>query len=367
MKKFIPVYQPNLSGNEKKYVLDCLNSSWISSKGSYISKFEKEFAKFHQVKHATSVSNGTVALHIALLSLGVGAGDEVIVPTFTYVASVNAISYVGAKPVFVDSLSDSWQMNYTDIEKNISKKTKAILVVHLYGQPCEMNEIIKIAKKHKLYVVEDCAEAIGSEYNGRKVGVFGDISTFSFFGNKTITTGEGGMVVTNNSKLIDKARHYKGQGLVNNREYWHDVVGYNYRMTNICAAIGLAQLEQVEDTINKKLKVAKYYKDLIDKQSLPIEIHNQQPNTVHTYWMFSILTKAKKDRDPLREALKKAGVETRPLFYPVHTMPMYMSKSEHPVAKNLSKRGMNLPSYPSLKKSDIEYITKTIAKYYAAK
>ena len=227
MPEYIPVYQPFLNGNEKKYVNECLDTSWISSKGEFVSEFESQFAKYIGSNYAVSVCNGTVAIHLALLALGIGPGDEVIVPSLTYIASVNAITYTGAVPVFVDSLQDTWQMNPEDILKKITTKTRAIMVVHLYGHPCEMDEICSIAKKYDIYIIEDCAEAIGSKYKGQMVGSFGDIAAFSFFGNKTITTGEGGMVVTNDQTLHDRASHFKGQGLAKYREYWHDVIGYN--------------------------------------------------------------------------------------------------------------------------------------------
>ena len=225
--------------------MDCLDSSWISSKGKYINLFEENLANYVGVKHAASVSNGTVALHLALLALGISAGDEVIVPTLTYIASVNAIVYTGATPVFVDSLSDSWQVDPADIRRKITNRTKAILCVHLYGHPCDMDSLLPIARENDLFVVEDCAESLGSLYKGKHTGSFGDIATFSFYGNKTITTGEGGMVVTNDETLYDRCMHFKGQGLAKHRQYWHDVIGYNYRMTNICAAIGLAQIERI--------------------------------------------------------------------------------------------------------------------------
>ena len=257
----ISVYQPSLTGNEKKYVNDCLDTSWISSKGKYNDLFAERFAKYIGVNYATTVSNGTLALHLALMALGIGEGDEVIVPTFTYIASVNAVKYTRANVVFVDSLEDSWQIDPKDIERHITIRTKAIIVVHLYGHPCDMDSIMAIADKHRLFVIEDCAEAIGSEYKGQKVGSFGDIAAFSFFGNKTITCGEGGMVLTNDKTLFERAIHLKGQGLAAHREYWHDIIGYNYRMTNIAAAIGMAQLEQVDAFIDRKIEIAEYYKD----------------------------------------------------------------------------------------------------------
>ena len=358
-----PVYQPSLNGNEKKYVNECLDSTWISSKGKFIFEFETNFAKFVEVSHAASVCNGTVALHVALIALGVGKDDEVIVPTLTYIASVNAIAYTGAKPVFVDSLPDTWQIDIEDVKKKITSKTKAIMAVHLYGHPCKMDKLVKIAKENNLFLIEDCAEAIGTKYKGKHVGTFGDISTFSFFGNKTITCGEGGMVVTNDETLHDRLIRYKGQGLAKDREYWHDVVGYNYRMTNIQAAIGLAQLEQVETFLTKKKQIANWYKERLN--GLPVEFHKECGDVNHSYWMCSILTDKAEIRDELRKFLKEEGIETRPLFYPVHTMPMYSKDFEkHPTAEHIGWRGLNLPSYPALEKSDVDYICKTIRNFY---
>lgn len=359
----IPVYQPSLSGKEKEYVMDCLDSTWISSKGKYIQKFEEQFAAKIDVKHATTVSNGTVAIHLALLALGIGAEDEVIVPTLTYIASVNAISYTGAKPVFVDSLRNTWQIDPEDVRKKITSKTRAIMVVHLYGHPCDMDPIMELAREHNLFVIEDAAEAFGSRYKGKPVGGIGHIATFSFFGNKTITTGEGGMVVTNDQTLFDRAVHFKGQGLAAHRQYWHDVIGYNYRMTNICAAIGLAQLEQADQFIASKRQIAEWYKTGL--ADLPVEVHGQHGDIFHSYWMVSVLAKDAAQRDALRKHLADAGIETRPLFYPVHTMPMYSTKFQrHPVAEDLGWRGINLPSWPNLSETQVLYITETIVKFF---
>jgi perosamine synthetase len=358
----IPVYQPSLVGNEKKYVDECLDSSWISSKGKFIASFESKFAEYTGSRYATSVSNGTVALHLALLALGIGDGDEVIVPTLTYIASVNAIAYTGAKPVFVDSVAETWQMDPSDVEKKITNKTRAIMAVHLYGHPCEMDKLCQIAKKHGLFLIEDCAEAFGSKYNGTHVGTFGDIATYSFFGNKTITTGEGGMVVTNDETLFDRATHFKGQGLAKHRQYWHDVIGYNYRMTNICAAIGLAQLEQAEKFIVRKREIASLYKKYLD---CPVELHKENQNVFHSFWMCSILVPDASMRDKLRDVLAEQGIETRPLFYPVHTMPMYSTKFQrHPIAEDLGWRGINLPSWPELKDESIEEISFIINNFF---
>lgn len=361
-----PVYQPSLTGNEKKYVNECLDSTWISSKGKFLGEFEEKFAKFIGTDYATSVCNGTVAVHLALLALGIGEGDEVIVPTFTYIASANPVLVVNAKPVFVDSLEDTWQMSPKDIEAKITEKTKAIIVVHLYGHPCDMDEIMRIAKEHDLYVIEDCAEAIGTKYKGQTVGSFGDIGCFSFFGNKTMTCGEGGMVVTSDATLADRLRRYKNQGNAKYREYWNDILGFNYRMTNIQAAIGLAQLEQVEHFINKKRQIANWYMEKL--KDLPLEFNKEGENMFHTYWMVSCLVEKAGMRDKLREYLKINGIETRPTFYPIHTMPVYVHEfSKHKVAENIALRGMNLPSYPALEHDDVIEICSVIRKFFEEK
>lgn len=359
----IPVYQPSLDGNEKKYVNECLDSSWISSRGEFISKFENQFSNFIGVKHATAVSNGTVALHLALVTLGIGQGDEVIVPSFTYIASVSTISITGAVPVFVDSIEDTWQIDPKDVKRKITPKTKAIMAVHLYGHPCEMDELVKIAKDHNLFLIEDCAEAFGSTYKDKHVGTFGDLSTFSFYGNKTITTGEGGMVVTNDETLYDRAYHLKMHGLAKYREYWHDTIGFNYRMTNICAAIGLAQLEKAHEKITKKRQIANWYNEAL--KNLPVKPHGEYGKVFHSYWMYSILVGSPQIREEIRTYLKNEGIETRPTFFPVHTMPMFSQKFQKlPVAEYLGWHGINMPSYPELKKDQIQFIADTISKFF---
>jgi perosamine synthetase len=360
-----PVYQPSLKGNEKKYVDDCLDSTWISSKGKYIKLFEDSFSKFTDIKNSVAVSNGTVALHLALLALGIGDEDEVIVPTFTYIASVNAIKYVNAKPVFVDSDPQTWQIDSLKIREKITKKTKAIIAVHIYGHPCDMKQIKKIAEEFKLYIIEDCAEAIGSYYDNKHAGSFSDISTFSFFGNKTITTGEGGMVCTNNKHLEEMVIRLKGQGLATGKEYFHDIVGYNYRMTNICAAIGIAQLERITEILLEKDRIIAEYRQAL--KNVPVNIHQEVGNVKHSYWMFTILVASEKEKTELRAYLAENGIETRPAFHPVHTMPMYIDGNTYPVAEDLGKRGINLPSYPDLSNNDIRFITSKISAFYNGK
>ncbi|QWE28994.1 DegT/DnrJ/EryC1/StrS family aminotransferase [Polynucleobacter sp. AM-7D1] len=350
----IPVYSPMIGDNESKYVNECLRTGWISSKGSFVAQFEEDFSSFLGVKKSTSVSNGTVALHLALKVLGIGPGDEVIVPTLTYIASINAISYVGATPIFVDSENDTWNIDPSLISEKISNKTKAILLVHLYGAPCNMKPIIKICQDKNLYLIEDAAEAFGTRQDGKYVGSFGDIATFSFFGNKTITTGEGGMVVSNHIPLIDRAAFLKNQAVSLDREYWHEEIGFNYRMTNICAAIGVAQLEMANKIIEKKIEIASWYR--AELKGYPIEFQKERNGDQHSYWMVSILARSQSECNVIRSYLKESGVETRPVFNLATSMPVFRSDELFPVAKKISSCGINLPSFPALTSEQVKYI-----------
>lgn len=362
----IPVYSPYLGGNEKKYVNECLDTTWISSRGRFVNEFEAQFGAFIGVPHATAVCNGTIALHLALMALGITQGDEVIVPTFTYIASVNSIVYTGAKPVFAESLASTWQVDPSDIERRITPRTKAIMVVHLYGIPCDMDAIMKIAQKHRLFVVEDCAEAFGSTYKGRFAGSFGDIAGFSFFGNKTITTGEGGMVVSSNPKLIETCFHLKTQGVDPNREYWHDVIGYNYRMTNICAAIGLAQLEQAERILDMKRHQARRYESGL--QGLPLTTARHDQSISPSNWMVTFMARSTEERNELRSFLASKNIETRPTFAPAHTMSMYGGGTEKfPIAEELGGKGFNLPSFPQLRDDELTFIIDSIREFYLSR
>ena len=365
-KKIIPIYQPFFDDNLKSNVLDCIDSGWISSKGKYIKEFEDDFSSFLNIKYSTSVSNGTTALHLALKALEIDNGDEVIVPTFTYIASVNAISYVGALPVFVDSDFQSWNIDPAKIEEKISIKTKAIMVVHIYGNPCDMNTIMRIARKYNLYVIEDVAEAFGSKYMNKSLGSFGDVSTFSFFGNKTITTGEGGMVSSNSKKLIDKINLLKNQAVSNSIEYWHTEIGFNYRMTNIAAAIGVAQLKSADYILQKKKQIFQWYFEQL--RELPLNFQYISKESQSSYWMISLILDNEEDRNAVRQLLLENGIETRPFFYPAHSMKMYSESgrfvNEFPVSNALSSRGMNLPSFPELSFEEVLYISKIINSYY---
>jgi len=366
MKKFIPVAAPSLVGNEKKYVLDCLESTWISSIGKYVDRFEEAFAEFCGVKYAISCSNGTVALHLALLALGVGPGDEVIVPTLTFVATANAVTYCGARPVFVDSEPETWNLNPELLEEKITPRTKGIIAVHLYGHPVDMDPVLDIAQGHGLFVLEDAAEAHGAEYKGKRVGSIGNIATFSFYGNKIITTGEGGMVVTNDEELARKVRQLKGQGMDPERRYWFPIVGYNYRMTNIQAAIGLAQLEKANWHIERRREVASwYYERLKGVQGLTLPVEKEWAKNV--YWMFSIVLddNLSLSRDEVMAALEAQGIQTRPFFYPMHTLPPYQGmggKDQFPVADRLAARGINLPTWAGLQEEDVDFVCKTLTE-----
>ena len=362
MKQFIPVYQPNLSGNELKYVTECVTTNWISSQGKYVRKLEEEFADFCGVKHGIAVANGTVSLHLALLLADIGPGDEVIVPTLTFVAPANAVRYTGATPVFVDSCAKNWSMDPTLIEENITSRTRAIIPVHLYGHPVDMEPILRLAEKYDLYVVEDAAEAHGAEYKGRRVGSLGDIGSFSFYGNKIITTGEGGMLTTDDDQLAEKARFLRDHAMSKDKRYWHSMVGYNYRMTNLQAAVGVAQLEYINDIIHSKIQVAKWY-DKNLKHSSAIVRPPQANWAKNVYWLYSILVTddSPLNRDELIMALRERNIDARPFFYPMHQLPAHQeAKGSYPIADELSRQGLNLPSYPTLEYEQVQYICQTI-------
>lgn len=358
--KYIPVSEPTLLGNEEKYVLDCLRSNWISSLGKYTQNFEKAFASFCGVKHAIAVVNGTAALHVALLALGVEEGDEIIVPTLTYVATANAVTYCGARPVFADCESDTWNLDVNQVESLITQRTKGIIAVHLFGHPVDMDPLLEIAKKHRLFVLEDAAEAHGAVYKGRKVGTMGDAATFSFYGNKIITTGEGGMVTSNSDVLAERIRLLKGQGVDPQRQYWHPVIGYNYRMTNIQAAIGLAQLERIQELIKRhRYNACLYSKSLKELPSLVLPIEKEWAS--HVYWAYGILLKNfYQSRNQVMEYLAKRGIETRPFFYPVHLMPPYHRKISLPIAETISAQGIILPSSANLSNDSIHQVCQEL-------
>ncbi|MFA6924576.1 MAG: aminotransferase class I/II-fold pyridoxal phosphate-dependent enzyme [Bacteroidales bacterium] len=356
----IPIASPLLNGNELKYLTDAFLSTWISSAGKYIDLFENEFSKFCECKYGIAVSNGTVALHLALLALGIGKGDEVIVPDLTFAATINAILHCNATPVIVDIEKDSWCIDPLEIEKAITPKTKAIIPVHIYGQPCDMNSIMKIAKNHKLFVIEDCAEAHGARYNDKKVGSYGDIGCFSFFGNKVITTGEGGMCVTNSQELAEKIRILKDHGMSKTKKYWHDVIGYNYRMTNLQASIGLAQLERVNFILEYRKKIENDYIRLLSEIDFIEFQKNNLPKREKITWIVSVLIKSG-NRDTLLQRLMEKGIDARPFFYPLSSMDIYKKfVFSNKICKEIASSGINFPTNSSVNKKIIEKIKEII-------
>jgi perosamine synthetase len=350
----IPIAKPNLKGNELKYVEECIKTEWISSAGNFVEKFENEFSKLCECKFGVSCSNGTTALHLALLALKIKKGDEVIIPNYTFAATANAVLYCGGKPIFIDVDKETWCIDPKSIEKKITTKTKAIIVVHIYGHPCDMDSIMKIAKENNLYVIEDCAEAHGAEYKGKRVGSIGDIGCFSCYGNKIITTGEGGMCTTNNKKFADNMQTLKNHGMKKGKRYWHEIIGYNYRLTNIQAAIGVAQLERINEFIEKRRHIAQLYnKELKDVNGITLPPEMSWAKNV--YWMYCVLINDEYplNRDELIIKLREKGIDTRRFFYPLNDMEPYKTKEEFYVSKELSERGISLPTFFDLKDEEI--------------
>ena len=368
--KFLPLAIPDLSGNEEKYLNSCLKSSWISSKGIFIDRFEKKFAEFTDTKYAISTSNGTTALHLVLSALGCGPGDEVIVPDLTFVATANAVTYTGAKPVLADVERDSWSINIGEIRRKITGRTRGIIAVHLYGNPADMAELLAIAGEYNLWVIEDAAEAHGAgiKIAGRwqKVGSIGIAGIFSFYGNKIITCGEGGMVTTDNRDLAEKMKILRDHGQDPGKRYYHPVVGYNYRLTNMQAAIGLAQLERINHFLKAKEKIAARYRQKL-KRVAGLKFQEQNPGKKSVCWLFSMTVEApyKLTRDRLMDVLVKNGIECRPFFHPLHTMPPYHEKKAYKEAEFLAGHGINLPSFVTITDSQIERVTEII-KHYAS-
>lgn len=353
----IPVYIPSLGGNEAKYVADAVQSGWISSLGTYVDRFEQAIKTVTGAKHAIAVCNGSVALHLALHCLDVGPGDEVIVPTFTYIASINAIALAGAKPVFVDVQPEDWLIDPVSAQRAITAKTKAIMPVDLYSAVSDP-AIISLARSHGLAVVQDCAEVFGTTVDGRHAGMEADVATFSFFGNKTVTTGEGGAVISNDDALAARMRKVKGQGQSATRRYWHDEIGFNYRMTNIAAAIGVAQVERLDEILTRKREIARHYRGVLGNYGVSFQ---DIPDTVNSSeWLVSALVPQGVDRDAVMAHMAASGVDTRPVFYCAHHMPMYATEQSLPVAEDISRRGISLPSYPGLTDEDVLKVAEAL-------
>lgn len=357
----LPVAQPSLGEKELSYVTDCIVSNWISSTGKYVGQFEEIFAQFCGSRHAVSTCNGTTALHLALVALGIKEGDEVIVPSLTFIATANAVMYTGARPVFVDSEDRTWNLDPQMVERAVTPRTKAIIAVHLYGHPTDMDPILAVARKHNLAVIEDAAEAHGAEYKGKRVGSIGHVGIFSFYGNKIITTGEGGMITTDDAVLAARMRLLRDHGMSPERRYWHPVLGYNYRMTNIQAAIGVAQVERIDAILKAKLDIAGRYSQQL--AGVPgIVLPPQAAWAKNVYWLYSVLVEKEfgMGRDQLMRELNALRIDTRPFFPPVHRQPVYDSGQPLPVCEELSAKGLSLPSSSGLQDHEIDRVCRAI-------
>lgn len=358
----LPISSPMLKGNEFKYLMDAYLSSWISSSGEYIQKFEDNFSQLTDSKFGVATSNGTTAIHLALEALGIGEGDEVIVPDLTFAATINTVLHANAKPVIVDIESSSWCICPKEIEKAITPKTKAIIVVHVYGMVADMDSICSIAKKHNLKIIEDCAEAHGAKYKGKVVGSIGDVGCFSFFANKIITTGEGGMCVTNSKELNDNMRVLRDHGMDKERRYWHNVVGYNYRMTNLQAAIGVAQLEKVKDILSFRSNLEEKYKIALAQFS-SIKFQNEIAEREKVVWLVCALI-TESNRDNIITELKKEGIDCRPFFYPLSSMPVYKpyASLSYENSEELSRIGINFPTNKDVSDDNLKTIKNTLSR-----
>lgn len=366
----IPLAQPWLGKKERQLVNQCVKDGWVSSSGKFVAEFEKLFADYCGVKYGVATANGTTALHLALAALDIGSGDEVIVPTLSFIASANVVAYTGAKVVFVDSDTGSWNLSPAAVEAAITKRTRAIIPVHLYGYPAEMDKILAIARQHGIAVVEDACEAHGAEFRGRRVGSLGTVGCFSFYGNKIVTTGEGGMLVTDNRSVAEKARMLRDHGMSQKKKYWHPRIGFNYRMTNLQAALGVAQMERIERIIQLKARNQQLYRSLL--LGVPgVTFPPEAPWAKSVYWLHTIIidkSRSTVSRALIIRELLKCGIDARPVFRPIHSMPPYRDGAQRrfPAAERLSRSGLSLPSSPLLKPEQIRRIAAIIKALAAA-
>jgi perosamine synthetase len=364
----IPVCKPWLPGNEKKYVDEAVDTNWISSSGKFIDQFEEKFAAFCGSQYGVSCSSGLGALHLACAAIGLKKGDEVIVPTFTMAATINAVIFTGATPVFVDADKETWCMDVTKISEKITDNTKAIIPVHVYGHACDMDIIMDLASKHNLKVIEDAAEAHGGEYKGKKCGSIGDIGCFSFYANKILTTGEGGMCVTNDEMLSEEMKKLRNHAFEHPR-FIHKQVGFNYRLTNIQAGIGVAQTENADKLVEARRSLGKRYGDAL--KGLPLVLPVEKEGVKSVYWMYGVVLddSVSKSKDDVMAELKEKGVDTRSFFIPMHTQPVYVDKTvenapdcsgAYPVADWLGSNGFYLPSSSDITDEEIETVVKVL-------
>ena len=354
-----------MAGNEARYVNQCIDSNWISSGGPFVEKFEQAFARAMGCAHGVACSSGTAALHLALATRDLQPGDEVIVPAFTMIATANAVRYTGATPVFVDSSPRDWNLDPEQLRGVITSRTRGIVVVHTYGQPVDMDAVHALAQERGLFVLEDAAEAHGAIYRGRRVGSLADAAVFSFYGNKIITTGEGGMVTTNDARLAEVARRLRGHAFSSERHFWHQYQGFNYRMTNLQAAIGLAQTERLDEMVAHRREVRAWYDEGL--RGVPgLVLPTETPETINVFWVYGLLIDPAfgLERDAVREALARRGIETRTFFVPLHLQPIYFRAwrgHSFPVAEDLGRRGLYLPSGAALTRHEVDYVARELA------
>lgn len=365
----IPVNTPLLNGNELNYLTECINTGWISSEGPFVSKFENEFAKYIGTNYGIAVSNGSAALDIAIKALNIGLGDEVIMPTFTIISPAQSVVSVGAIPVLVDCDPVTWNMNVNEIENKINDKTKAILVVHIYGLPVDMDPILALCSKYNLFLIEDAAEMHGQTYKNKLCGSFGDISIFSFYPNKHITTGEGGMIMCNNFELNERCKKLRNLAFEpSGRRFVHNEIGWNYRMTNIQAAIGLAQLERINDHVKRKREIGiRYLNNLkyIKGYELPLEKNEYAENI---FWIFGLVANSEKRCNDTVAELTKHQIGTRPFFWCMHKQPVFnrmnlFLNEKHPNAEKIATNGFYLPSGLGITDSEIDYVSEKLLKF----
>lgn len=367
--EFIPVNEPLLNGNEKKYLCECIDTGWISSEGPFVKEFESKMSATVGRKYGIAVSNGTAALEIAVQALGIGVGDEVIMPTFTIISCAMAVTKMGAVPVLIDSDLNTWNMNVDEIEAKITDKTKAIMVVHIYGLPVEMDKILKLAEKYNLKIIEDAAEMHGQTYNGKPCGSFGDISTFSFYPNKHVTTGEGGMVVTDDEKLAERCRMLRNLCFQKDVRYVHDEISDNYRFTNLQAAVGLAQLERLDEFVEKKREMGRYYtENLTDIKGLILPV-NTKDYAENIYWVYGIVLDKdiQTDNRTMQKLLAKEGIGARIFFWCMHEQPVYKNEGlfldeAYPNAEYLARKGFYIPSGLALTKVQMDCVIAVLHK-----
>ena len=366
----IPVNVPLLNGNEKKYLEECIDSGWISSEGPFVSRFENEFSKYVGKDYGIAVSNGSAALDVAIKALNFEKGSEVICPTFTIISPVQSLISQGLIPVLVDSNEDTWNMDVHQIEAKITSKTKAILVVHIYGLPVDMNPILQLAKKYNLKIIEDAAEMHGQTYNGKKCGAFGDVSIFSFYPNKHITTGEGGMILTSDANIAERCKKLRNLCFEKERRFVHKEIGWNYRMTNMQAALGVAQLEQIDTIIQRKKAIGKKYNEHFSNKidlGLPLA---QTEYAENIYWVYGLIAKTEEQSVRVQKKLGELKIGTRPFFWCMHEQPVFnnlgfFNSNKFPVAEKLARNGFYIPSGLGITNTQIDEVAENLIKIIA--